>query len=245
MFKVARLLGVCVWVVLGFFVAQVIVVFVVDALVGIGWISKGELTTPLAELLLLAIGYLLALALIIVLPRLITGKQFIKGLTEQLGITKSPRPLSILWSILGYGVYTVLTILFSVIVQSVWHGFNSSQAQSVGFQGLSGSAQYIMAFVALVVIPPLVEEMLFRGYLFGRLRKNLGFWLSMFITSALFGFVHLQWNVGIDVFALSLVLCFLREKTGTIWAGVGLHMIKNGVAYTVLFLQPDILKHFL
>ncbi len=82
-----------------------------------------------------------------------------------------------------------------------------------------------------------------RGYLFGKLRRESGFWLSAVITSAVFGFVHLQWNVGVDVFALSLVLCFLREKTGAIWAGMILHMLKNSVAYVLLFLQPELLKH--
>jgi membrane protease YdiL (CAAX protease family) len=52
----------------------------------------------------------------------------------------------------------------------------------------------------------------------------------------------LQWNVAADTFALSLVLCTLRQITGNIWAGVLLHMIKNGIAYYFLFINPDLFR---
>ena len=48
--------------------------------------------------------------------------------------------------------------------------------------------------------------------------------------------MHFQWNVGVNVFALSVVLCALREITGTIYAGILTHMIKNGVAFYLLYL---------
>jgi len=38
-----------------------------------------------------------------------------------------------------------------------------------------------------------------------------------------------------------LVLCTLRIVTGSIWAGVLLHMIKNGLAFYVLFVAPMML----
>jgi membrane protease YdiL (CAAX protease family) len=241
----ARLIGVCIWVILGFFVAQIMVIVLVGVAAHLGVLHASDINRPLIQLLLLAVGYSLALGIIVGLPCLFDSKNLSNSLKDQLGIAKKPLLKHFALSVLGFGVYIVLTILFSFIIQTLWQGFNANQTQEVGFQGLANVIEYIMAFVALVIIPPVVEELLFRGYLFGRLRQSLGFWSSALITSVLFGLVHLQWNVGVDVFALSLVLCFLREKTGAIWAGIGLHMIKNGVAYVFLFLQPDLLKHFL
>jgi membrane protease YdiL (CAAX protease family) len=59
----------------------------------------------------------------------------------------------------------------------------------------------------------------------------------------LFAAAHLQWGSGapllwvaaIDTFVLSMVLSTLREKTGSLWSAIGLHAIKNGVAFTLLF----------
>jgi membrane protease YdiL (CAAX protease family) len=54
-------------------------------------------------------------------------------------------------------------------------------------------------------------------------------------VSALFGLAHMQWNVAIDVFVLSMVACYLRELTGSIWAGIILHCLKNLIAFIALF----------
>jgi membrane protease YdiL (CAAX protease family) len=59
----------------------------------------------------------------------------------------------------------------------------------------------------------------------------------------LFGVAHLQfgsgapllWVAALDTFTLSIVLCYLREKTGSVWAGVFLHAIKNAIAFVALF----------
>ena len=59
--------------------------------------------------------------------------------------------------------------------------------------------------------------------------------IANLLVSVLFGLVHMQWNVGINVFAMSVVMCALREITGTIYAGILLHMLKNGVAFYLLY----------
>ena len=62
------------------------------------------------------------------------------------------------------------------------------------------------------------------------------------VTSVIFGALHtltgkdgLLWIAAIDTFALSLVLCYLREKTGNLYASMGVHAIKNGIAFLALF----------
>ena len=60
-------------------------------------------------------------------------------------------------------------------------------------------------------------------------------WGATLLVSVLFGVAHMQWNVGIDVFALSVVMCILRERTNSIWAGFLLHAAKNFVAFYVTF----------
>src|SRR5690606_3821612 len=117
-----------------------------------------------------------------------------------------------------------------------------AQEQQTGFAQITTQAEYIIAFVSLVVVAPVAEEVLFRGYLLGKLRKYVPLWGAILITSVLFGIVHFQWNVGIDVFALSIVLCILRVVSRGLWAPIMLHMLKNGVAYYFLFINPTLLS---
>ena len=139
--------------------------------------------------------------------------------------------------LLLWPVYMVATTIATLIAGFIpW--IDLDQQQDVGFAGISAPLEYVMVFVALVILPPIAEELLFRGYLFGRLRSRLGFWASTITVSAAFGFVHGQWNVGIDTFILSLFLCYLRESTGSLWAPIVLHMLKNALAYALLFIAP-------
>ena len=64
------------------------------------------------------------------------------------------------------------------------------------------------------------------------------------ITSLMFAVGHLQfgsgapllWVAALDTFVLSLVLCYIREKTDSLWPGIFIHAIKNALAFSVLFL---------
>ncbi|MGH9351096.1 MAG: lysostaphin resistance A-like protein, partial [Terriglobia bacterium] len=90
---------------------------------------------------------------------------------------------------------------------------------------------------------PLGEETLVRGYLYSGLRKYWRFWPALLFTSLLFGAAHLEfgaggplvWAAAIDTFLLSVVLCYLRERTGALYAGILVHMLNNLIAFGVHF----------
>ena len=44
------------------------------------------------------------------------------------------------------------------------------------------------------------------------------------------------WVAGLDTFILSMVLVFVREKTDSLYASMGIHMVKNFLAFASLFL---------
>jgi len=88
------------------------------------------------------------------------------------------------------------------------------------------------------VIAPFAEEVLFRGYLYGKIKHYAPVWLAIILSSVLFGVAHGAWNVGVDTFALGIILCLLREITGSLWASIFVHMAKNGLAYYLLFINP-------
>ncbi|MBO7664280.1 CPBP family intramembrane metalloprotease, partial [Candidatus Saccharibacteria bacterium] len=67
-------------------------------------------------------------------------------------------------------------------------------------------------------------------------RERLAIIVATLITSIAFGCMHGQWNVGVNVFALSVVLCVLREITGSIYSGILVHMLKNAIAFYLLYI---------
>lgn len=152
---------------------------------------------------------------------------------------------AIVYALCGFAVYFVAYVLLLVIAGALVPGINLQAQQDIGFQQVAGNAQLVVTFVSLVVLPPIVEETLFRGFLFTNFRKYMGLGVSIVLTSVLFAIPHLLesqtpgsllWVGGIDTFTLSVVLCYLREKTGSLWAGVILHAIKNGIAFAALYI---------
>lgn len=135
-------------------------------------------------------------------------------------------------SFFGYLAFSaILTALFSVFP---W--FNLTENQPLLYSTLISPLNKVFAAIALVVFGPILEEVIYRGLIYGKLRKKHSLITSILVVSILFGFLHGQWNVGVDVFALSVVACLMRETTGTIYAGIILHILKNTIAFYFLFM---------
>lgn len=139
------------------------------------------------------------------------------------------------WSVLVFPVYLVVSTMLSNIFAAIF-SIDLLEHQDIGYTD-PNSYELALIFVALVVLAPLVEEILFRGFLFTAFRRTFGFWLGAVGVSLLFAVAHGQANVGIDVFVLSMFLCYLREKTDSLWPAVALHALKNLVAFIVLFIM--------
>lgn len=155
---------------------------------------------------------------------------------------KSPRPKHIAYALCGFGVYFVLYIIALAVIKAFIPGLNLEQKQEIGFNTTTSGISLLPVFLSLVILPPITEEIVARGFLFGGLRTKLSFIPAAIVTSILFASPHLAassvgllWVAGIDTFMLSLVLCYLREKTGSLWPSIGVHMLKNGLAFIVLF----------
>jgi membrane protease YdiL (CAAX protease family) len=97
-------------------------------------------------------------------------------------------------------------------------------------------------FVCLVA--PIFEELLFRGFIFGALRRlrvvvgrrDLGTWLAAAITGLLFGIVHAgsaspQYLIPLGL--LGFVLCLVRWTTGSLYPCMALHSVNNTLALGV------------
>lgn len=143
------------------------------------------------------------------------------------------RPDFVIKAALGFCSYFVLTALIVGVASQLLH--IPDQPQQLGFTQPSGVGM-VLAFIALVVVVPLAEELLFRGFLFKGVRSGFSFITTSLVVSALFAAAHGQLNVGLDVFALSLVLCYLRENSGSLWPGILLHSFKNAIAFFMLFI---------
>jgi membrane protease YdiL (CAAX protease family) len=240
--KTSRAARLVIWVALTFFGAQFIVAYAAAALLAvvpaIAAINDSVFVTIYA-----ACSYTLAVTLAVGIPWWLKRP----STTEQLGIKKALSWLDIGIGTLGYIPYFIVAMPVTALVVWLLPSTATQQMQDIPFHDLARGFEFFVAFMTLIVLAPLAEELLFRGYLFGKLRSFLPVWVVIVVTALAFGSMHLpgsgglQWLVAADTFALGLVLGYMRYKTGSIWAGVVLHALKNSIAFYFLFINPSIL----
>ena len=158
-----------------------------------------------------------------------------------IGLGRRPVKSDLYKALAGFGVFYVILIIASIVVTNLSPKL-VSQKQNIGFTNLRTSSDQVLAFISLVLLPPLGEEVLVRGYLYSGLRRVWKFLPALLVTSLFFGAAHLEfgngtplvWAAAIDTFLLSVVLVYLREKTGALYAGMVVHMLNNLIAFLVV-----------
>lgn len=225
------------WVIASFFGAAIILRGFLSLLMAAG-VSFDGVNRAIIETLVTGVIYVLALVITVGTPWLLYRRTTSR---KVMGLQGLPSWRDIGLAPLGFVLYFIVSSIVVYLVGQLAPWLDLTQSQNVGFTDLSQRFEYFLAFLALVVIAPAAEEMLFRGYLYGKLRNTVPVWVAVLIVSVVFAAIHGQWNVAIDVFILSVVACVLREVTGSIWAGILLHMLKNGLAFYLLFINGSYL----
>lgn len=153
---------------------------------------------------------------------------------NEMGVDQLPTLTDVGLAPIGYIAYILCSTALTALM-SLFTWFNAQETQDVGFSYFLTTGDRICAIIATVFIAPIAEELIMRGWLYGKLRNQWRAPVAIILTSLVFAILHGQWNVGVAVFALSVILCGLREVTGTIWSGMLLHMLSNGIAFYLLY----------
>ncbi len=90
------------------------------------------------------------------------------------------------------------------------------------------------------IVAPLVEETVFRGYLYPILKKYTGAWFALISSSLLFGIIHVSLVPFIPLAIFGAILVLLYEYTKTLWAPVIAHAIFNA-ATLINILYPGLI----
>jgi uncharacterized protein len=133
---------------------------------------------------------------------------------------------------IAYAAYLGFALVWSILVQP-------EQEDITRELGLDrGALATIAAGILIVAAAPLSEEVFFRGFMFGGLRLRLPFWAAGALSGAIFGLFHYTGPDSLGVVPqlaiLGFVLCWLYERTGSLWPAIGVHALNNALAFAFL-----------
>ena len=106
---------------------------------------------------------------------------------------------------------------------------------------IPGSSGVLLGILSIVIIPAFCEEFLFRGTLQPLLARITGrMHLSVWMTAAIFAFIHFQFYGMIPRMILGAMLGYLVVWSGSLWTSVAAHMINNAMAMIVYYRYGDL-----
>ncbi len=139
-----------------------------------------------------------------------------------------------------YFGYFALAFAANALLIAFFPDLDFDVDQQTGFEDATGGA-LTMAFITLVIVAPVFEELLFRGFVFRGLAKATAFWPAAITTSLLFGLAHAtslesnQMALVLDTFMVGMATSWLVWHTKSLWPGILLHGIKNFIAFLFIF----------
>ena len=128
-----------------------------------------------------------------------------------------------------------LILLADAITQRLFGGGGSSRQNIVEF--FSGSRtiqQRVMIIVFAVAIAPVVEEFLFRFFIYGVLRRYFGRLLGVAFSALLFAAAHAHLPSFAPLFVLGSCFAIAYEWSGSILVAMTMHSLFNSLTLTAL-----------
>jgi CAAX protease family protein len=94
----------------------------------------------------------------------------------------------------------------------------------------------ISAVLVIAVMAPVTEELFFRGFVFAGLRSRWSLWPAALAVGLIFGLVHAPTGLTavVPLAGLGVALCWLYDRTGSLWPCVAAHVVNNGLALLVI-----------
>ena len=129
----------------------------------------------------------------------------------------------------GYGVLLLVGVYIAIaLIDPLLHGAREQGLTPDRWEP-SHAGAYAANFVAVAVVAPIVEELMFRGLGFSLLER-FGMWPAILIVGLTFAAAHGLFEAFPELALFGCALAWLRAKTKSVYPGMLLHATFNSIA---------------
>ena len=91
--------------------------------------------------------------------------------------------------------------------------------------------------VSAIIIAPIAEELIFRGYLYPVVKRFTDRWFASIFSGVLFGVIHFN-VMGLPMLALmGIILAVIYERSGSLWVPIGCHAAFNATSVGLMLIS--------
>lgn len=140
------------------------------------------------------------------------------------------------WSWVGRGyLLAMLSVLgTNILVGALLGESPRSMNPLLGVFAEAAPWQVTVLALLVVVVGPFFEELLFRGWLLGGLRRRLGDRRALIVSALLFSLIHGDPYATPALFVLGLVFGWVYLRSGSVWASTLVHAMWNATTFSFL-----------
>jgi membrane protease YdiL (CAAX protease family) len=158
---------------------------------------------------------------------------------KPLGLTRTDFAVNVLRGVVGYvAVFPACALstyaMWLLAQRYGWRLSYNTAIRVVLDTDSPGSLALLMVLIALAA--PVLEEIAFRGFLYGALRRILPAWPAIAVTSVAFAMLHPAWSDWAAVFVLAVAMGYLRERTASLVPCIAMHCSLNSLTLLRLLL---------
>jgi uncharacterized protein len=135
-----------------------------------------------------------------------------------------------------------LLIVADLLTQRVLGGASSKQTIVEMFAGLETLQQRAVVIVLAVVIAPLVEEFVFRFFIYGVLKRYFGTLVGLLVNAALFAVVHAHVPSAVPLFVLGACFTLAYEWSGSLIVPMTMHSMFNALTLIALAFPESLVQ---
>jgi membrane protease YdiL (CAAX protease family) len=160
-------------------------------------------------------------------------------LSTVFGIDQLPLRKSLLWGIALLICALPLILAASYLASYFLRTDPSTDSQEIiqVFERSSGLSQRLPIILLAVAIAPIAEELAFRGYLYGVMRRYFGALPALVFTAVLFAIIHLNVPTLFPLFVLSCLFTVSYEATGSLLVPMTMHSLFNTLNLVAIAFQ--------
>lgn len=146
-----------------------------------------------------------------------------QGLRSRIMVAESLKPGRIA---LILAFFITLSVLLNQLI--AWSGLHQLfPAYEAIAESVYNENQMLVSYLAVVLLAPFAEELIYRGLAYRRIRDYVGIRWAVLMSAAIFGIIHGNMVQFIFAFMMGLAMALIYERYRTIWAPIIAHMAVN------------------